>query len=235
MQDGSSTPIKEFFRNKYVRLFLIFDFLAIIAVIAIAIYNSTKNAIIELVVAPIDATISINGNSSYHNGTFRIHPGTYEIVISYDGLDSKSFSIKLEPNSSTAIITFLTENGNLDFYELKDNYSSYLMLSKIASSSDNRTTDRDTSAEAFITKFEKNYSLYQSKLPINHTEYELIDNKDTMVYNLAIRQASDKSSCTKYLCIEAIMILTDDKNLVNSMLKDAGFNLEDFEVEYKIY
>lgn len=235
MQDGSASPIKIFFRNKWVRLILILDVLVIIAIVAIAIYNSTKNAIITFTIAPIDATITVNGNSSYQNGSFQFRPGTYEVVISHDELDSKSFTIELEANSNAAITTFLTKDGSLDFYELNDNQSSYLMLSRIASSSDNQTTDHDTSAEAFITKFEKNYNLYQTELPINHTEYTIIDDKDTMVYDLTIRRASDKSSCIKYLCIEAIMILTNDKNLVNSMLEDAGFNLEDFEVEYKIY
>ena len=61
------------------------------------------------------------------------------------------------------------------------------------------------------------------------------ENKDILVYDISMRRAIDKSSCIKYLCIEAIMILTDDKNIVNSMLEDAGFNLEDFEIEYKIF
>lgn len=236
MQDGMDTPLRSFFRNKWVRLTLFLDILVIAGIIAIVIYNSTKNAIISFTVAPVDATITINGNNTYHNGSFRLHPGNYEIILSHDGLNSKSFTINLEANTSTELKTFLSADDNsFDFYEEKDNYSSYLTLAKIASSNDNQTTDHDTSAEAFIAKFEKNYSLYQTKLPINSTEYKIINNKDTLVYDLTVRQASDKSSCTKYLCIEAIMILTDDKNLVNSKLKDAGFNLEDFEVEYKIY
>lgn len=236
MQDGSVTPIGNFFRNKWVRLILVIDVLAIIGIIAVIIYNSAKNAIIDFTIAPIDATITVNGDSGYHNGSFQFFPGTYEITISHEGLDSKTFNIDLQPNSNIAITTFLSENGNFDFYEFKDNYSSYLMLERIAAASDNQTTDRDTSAEPFIANFQKNYNLYQTELPINYTERIPSSERGiTVAYDLTIRRTSDKSSCIKYLCIEAFMTLTDDKNLVNSMLEDLGFNLEDFEIEYKIY
>lgn len=235
MQNEGVSPLKAFFQNRWVRLVLVIDVIAIIAIVAIIIYNSTKNAIISFTIAPIDATITVNGNSNYHNGSFQVHPGTYEVVISHDNLDSKTFTVELQPNSNVAITTFLANGGNFDFYELKDNYSSYLMLERIASAGDNQTTDNDTSAEAFIKKMEYNTELYQKELPIDHTEYTLSGNRGTMAYDITIRQALNKDSCTKYLCIEAFMILTDNKELVNSMLKDAGFNLEDFEVEYKIY
>lgn len=235
MQDGSVSPIGSFFRNKWVRLILVIDVLSIIGIIAVIIYNSTKNSIINFTIAPIDATITVNGNSSYHNGSYSFHPGTYEVVISHDGLDSKTFTIELQDNSNAAITAFLAKDGNFDFYRLKDNYASYLMLERIAVSSDNQTTDHDTSAESFIADFQEDYNLYQTALPINYTEYTTSGERGTLVYDLTIRRPSDKSSCTKYLCIEAIMILTDDKNLVDSMLQERGFKLEDFEIEYKIY
>ena len=31
------------------------------------------------------------------------------------------------------------------------------------------------------------------------------------------------------------MILTDDKNLVNERLEEEGFNMEDYEIVYKVY
>ena len=229
MQDGSVTPIGNFFRNKWVRLILVIDVLIIIGVIAIIIYNSTKTAIIDFTVAPVDSVITVNGDSSYHNGSFQFHPGSYEVVISHDGLDSKTFNIELQANNNAAVTTFLAKDGNFDFYELKDNYSSYLMLERIASSSDNQTTDHDTSAEEFIADFQRNYKLYSTELPVTYSEYG--DDGKLSKY-ISVRANHD---CIITLCLKAIIRSESDEALVDAMLIGAGFNLEDFEIEYKTY
>ena len=235
MQDGSVSPIRAFFRNKWVRLILVLDVAIIISIIVVLIINSTKQSIITFNVVPADSQISLNGKSGYSNGSYRLAPGVYDVEISHEGLDTKNFKVDLEKDDISTIITFLHQGDNFDFYTLRDNIGDYLSLAEIASAGYNQTTDQDISAEGFIDKINYNTKLYQEELPIDYTEYMRSENKDIMAYNIAIRRAIDKSSCTKYLCIEAIMILTDDKNIVNSMLEDAGFNLEDFEIEYKIY
>lgn len=235
MQDGSVSPIRAFFRNKWVRLILVLDVAIIISIIVVLIINSTKQSIITFNVVPADSQISLNGKSGYSNGSYRLAPGVYDVEISHEGLDTKNFKVDLEKDDISTIITFLHQGDNFDFYTLRDNIGDYLSLAEIASAGYNQTTDQDISAEGFIDKINYNTKLYQEELPIDYTEYMRSENKDIMAYNIAIRRAIDKSSCTKYLCIEAIMILTDDKNIVNSMLEDAGFNLEDFEIEYKIF
>lgn len=235
MQDGSVTPIGNFFRNKWVRLILVLDVVAIISIIVILIINSTKQSVITFNVVPADSQISLNGKSGYSNGSYRLTPGVYDVEISHEGLDTKNFKVDLEKDDISTIITFLHQGDNFDFYTLRDNIGDYLSLAEIASAGYNQTTDQDISAEGFIDKINYNTKLYQEELPINYTEYMRSENKDILVYDISMRRAIDKSSCIKYLCIEAIMILTDDKNIVNSMLEDAGFNLEDFEIEYKIF
>ena len=116
MQDGSISLIRGFFRKKWVIITLAVNVIIIVGVVTIAIYNSTKNAIIKFAIAPVDATIAVNGNDSYHNGSYQFQPGTYDIVISRDGLTSKTFNIELQPNNNIAITTFLSKNGNFDFY-----------------------------------------------------------------------------------------------------------------------
>ena len=235
MQDGSVTPIGNFFRNKWVQLILVLDVVAIISIIVILIINSTKQSVITFNVVPADSQISLNGKSGYSNGSYRLTPGVYDVEISHEGLDTKNFKVDLEKDDISTIITFLHQGDNFDFYTLRDNIGDYLSLAEIASAGYNQTTDQDISAEGFIDKINYNTKLYQEELPINYTEYMRSENKDILVYDISMRRAIDKSSCIKYLCIEAIMILTDDKNIVNSMLEDAGFNLEDFEIEYKIF
>lgn len=69
MQNEGVSPLKAFFQNRWVRVVLVIDIVIIAAIIGIIIYNATKNAIISFAIAPIDATITVNGNSSYSNGS----------------------------------------------------------------------------------------------------------------------------------------------------------------------
>ena len=228
--DGSVSPARAFLRNKWVRLILIIDSVIVIAVIGIIIWNATKTATINFSVAPIDAKIQLNGQGEYYNGSYKLHPGNYTVSISHDGLVTKTFDLELKSGYDTTVTAFLTgENNNLEFYTLKDNFDSFQKLAQIAGKGNNSTTDQDTSAESFIQNFQQAYALWQSELPIRyavHGEYGYL------VKDVTIRASYD---CTLYLCIEALMRGTEDKNLISSLLEEKGFNVEEYEIKYKIY
>ena len=228
--DGNVSALKQFFRNKWVRVILVADVLAIIATIGVLIWNATKTATINFSIAPIDAKIQIDGHGEYYNGSYNLHPGNYTVSISHDNLVTKTFNLELKSGYDTTITAFLTgENGNLEFYTLKDNFESFQKLAQIASKGNNATTDQDTSAESFIQNFQQAYALWQSELPIRyavHGEYGYL------VKDVTIRA---NYNCIHYLCIEALMRGTDDEDLVSSLLEEKGFNLEEYEIEYKIY
>lgn len=228
MQDKGVSPIDEFFRNKWVRLVLVFDALVLLAILVIFIINATKTSTISFNITPLDATITVNGSGEYTTSgqAYSFIPGTYEVQISHPDLTSKKFTVHLEPNHNTVLTTFLSKDGNFDFYTLRDNLSSFQKLSEIASSNNNHTTDHDTSAESFITDFQKNYQLYTTQLPVTHSEY---NSRGDVIKYISIR-ASQKCSIT--LCLRATIVNESDKNLVKSLLKEKGFNVEDFEIEY---
>ena len=235
MQDGSMSPIKAFFRNKWVRLILILDLIAIIFIIALVINNATKTAVINFMVTPVDATITINGRDGYRNGgeAYSFAPGTYEVQISHPDLDSKTFVLNLEANHNVTVSTFLSQNGSFEFYELRDNLSSFEMLAQVASAGNNQTIDQDTSAEAFITNFQKNYNLYSTALPITYSEYDYDEyGREVLSKYITIRESYD---CNVTLCLETAISNEDEKNQAKELLENAGFNIEDFEIEYRVY
>ncbi|MBQ3352761.1 hypothetical protein IJG89_00185 [Candidatus Saccharibacteria bacterium] len=231
---NSGFSLKTILKNKWVIGFLAFDAIVVFIIILLMIIDAKKTVTVEVNVAPLDAVVLIDGHN-YKENTFRINPGVHEVQISREGLSTKTFSVDADLDSIFNITTFLSADGNFDFYTLDNNYASFLELARIGSADNNITMDQDTSAEAFIEKMEKEVELYQQKLPIDYTKYESVDGRDIMAYDLTMRRASDRSSCTKYLCIEAFMILTDDKNLVNERLEEEGFNMEDYEIVYKVY
>lgn len=234
MQNDESR-LKSFFKKKWVRIVVVVDILAMIFLVGVMIWNSTRTAILTLNVAPVDARIQV-GSNVFQNGTYKMHPGTYDVTVSRDGLDTKSFVIELGAGDALYFSVFLksSENG-FGFYTLEGNFESFRKLTEIAGKNDNNTLDSDSSAEEFIASFQEKYNSYISNvLPIEFTEYEKVDNRQVLMKDITIRRGS-ADICERILCVEALMALTNDKGLVNDLLKENGLNPEDYEIHYKFY
>ncbi len=234
MQDDMSLSlVQSFLRNKWVRLFLVLDAILLIIFILTLIWQATEVSVINFNITPLDSTISINGNDDYGNGQYSITPGTYEIVISHEGLETKTFTIDLPPNNIVSISTFLSDKDKtFDYYKLRKNLESFNSLEDIASLNNNITTDHDTSAEDFIQKFKSNQELLSSKLPIDYYESEGDGENRSLLKNITIKAAHD---CNLTLCVRALVVGTDNEDFIKNLLREKGINPEDYEIEYKFY
>ena len=235
---ANESMLKSFFKSKWVITILLLNIVIIIVVITLLIINSSKNSKLVFSVTPLDATISVNGDTNFTNGTNTIYPGKYDITISRDGLETKSFSADVLSDQTITISTFLVDTEKtFDFYKLTENVSSMEKLQEIASKSNNLTTDHDTSAEEFILEYETNASNANLVLPFNYTEYKDSSDSPTgkeVVKDITIRKGSPKD-CKQSLCIEVLMALTDDRELVKQLLVERGINPNGYEIIYKTY
>ena len=235
---GDASPIKQFFRNKWVRLILIVDVITIIVVIAIIVNNATKTATINFNIAPVDASIQIGatGGGGYTNGSYNLHPGTYDITISHDGLESKTFTLDLQSGYSTTLTTFLTgEGNNFDFYTLKDNYDSLQKLIAIASQDSNITTDHDTSAEQFIADFQHNHQ-FLSLSPIVDKTPSKYGKGAGIRYEydtLKIEDGFSLEQCTHVLCLRITDTSGEKEKYALSVVKKLGYDPDAFQVIYE--
>ncbi len=252
--DGSTSPLRQFFGQKWVKAILAFDALAIVAILGVVIWNATKTAIIVLDVAPIDASIQI-GHGGYTNGQYRLHPGSYDIVISRDGLESKTLSVELKSGFITTVSAFLSGAASEDsdasspdgsesapdfsFYEQKNNYASFQKLAEIASKGNNKTIDQDPSAESFIIEYPAKIKKMQAVLPITYTEYGLdpeSQSGESLKLDITIRDGRDSDQCETSACIEVLMVApSDSKTIVEELLARKGIRADDYEIVYKIY
>lgn len=238
MQDENISPFKAFFHNKWVWLILSINIIVIIVTIAILVTESSKTAIVEFNIAPIDAKISVNDSAEYsNNNSYYFSPGTYQITISHDNLDTKVLTIELEPNHNLTVSTFLKgAKNNLDFYTLKENYTSFEALAEIASEVNNLTIDHDTSAEEFIADFQNSYRIFDI-LPIIeqfpseygldygvHYAYDILQIMDG-------RTSSDE--CTKTLCILITDTSGKKEQFALSTIDSLGFNHNAYQIIYK--
>lgn len=231
----SESLLKSFFRNKWVIAILVADVVAVVAIVAIVIVNTLKTSILEFNIAPIGATISVNGDDSYSNGSYHFSPGKYDVTIYYDGLGSKSFSIDLERDSVKVVSAFLSGGSDFSFYELKENYGSFAKLAEIASASNNITIDQDSSAEAFIQKFEKNYE-FLDILPIVERTPSQYGSEYGVRYEydiFTIEDGRDTNECKMTLCLYVTDTLADRKAFAFSVIEKFGYDPNDFEIIYK--
>lgn len=231
--DTTLSLIQVFFRNKWVHLFLIIDVVILITLILTLVWQSTKISTINLNIVPSDSTISINGKTGYSNGQYSITPGTYELAISHEGLETKTLTVDIPQRYVVSVSTFLSDTDKtFDFYKLRKNLSSFNNLKEIASSENNLTTDHDASAEEFIQKFQTSYTDFTTKLPIEYRESAGYGYTLSIQKNITLEAAYD---CEFTLCIRALAAGTESKEFVNNLLQEKGINPEDFEIEYKFY
>lgn len=229
-----ASRLGDFFHNRWVRLVIILDIIILAVIIAVIIYNVTKTAVIVFDIAPVDATISLNGDSSYTNDTYEVHPGTYEVTISHPDLDTKVFSVNLEPHATTKVITFLSASGNFDFYEYEDHLDSYEKLASIASASDNQTTDHDTSAEGFLAE-QAVKNRVSSVLPVS---FPICDgpatrtNCDSVILDYEYSEGCGWKKC---IVIQARGDEFTDEylSIAETYLSEKGYNLGDYQYTYK--
>lgn len=228
--EGDISIVRQFLHNRWVKAAIIIDIFAIITVIGIIIWNATKNTIIIFNITPIDAKIQIDGQGEYTNGMYQIHPGNHTITISHDGLETKSFDLELKAGYETTLTAFLKgKNGDFNFYTLRENYDSNQKLQQIASEGNNLTTDGDASAYSFIADYQLDYDIWQNNLPITYSTH---DEFGRLLIDVTIRAKYD---CEKTMCIEVLMVRTDDESLIKSLLMSHDLDSEVYEIKYKIY
>lgn len=234
----NNSLVGAFFRNFWVRLVLIFDALLLVIIVTIAIINSFKSSVLTLNVAPVNATISVNGKT-YTNGSYSLNPGEYEVKITHESLTPKTLTVNLESGHNLSVAAFLksgeSADPDLSFYLQKDNYTSFLKLAEIASASNNLTFDRDSSAEAFISETQQKLNFVENTLPLTYAEYAKGNvSEQYLTKEVSIIKSSSKS-CKTFLCLKVNLNMTKDTTLARNLLKEHGANLNDYEVIYEMH
>ncbi len=229
------SPLKSFLSKRWVKVVIIVDILAVLAIIVVIIINALKNSVISINVAPLDAKVSINGKGGYKNGQYSFMPGEYTVTVSHDDLDPKTITVNLEPHSVTTVSIYLSKDGSFDFYTYKDNYESYQKLYSIVSSDNNRATDNDTSAEKFISSFQKNYAIFDA-LPIvdkTPSSYGLSLGSKYQYDLLTIQDGRPIEECIKTLCLQITDTAGNKKEYAESVIDKFGYDHNDFQIVYQ--
>ncbi len=111
-------------KKKAIKGTIIFIVAALIGIliysVTIMIINKDKTATIEVLVAPTDAEVRIDGKVFPTKATVKIEPGTYAVQIKKDGFIEFNGTIQANADETAYLYEFLNEtNENGTFY--KDN------------------------------------------------------------------------------------------------------------------
>ena len=204
-------------QNPAIVIILFLEILLVIIFTIINIIKSTKNVTVSILVAPSNATVTIN-NQSYPNGTYNFYPGDYEAIITKDGFDSKKITFTAESNKIVRLYDFLTQNKNFDYY--RSNYEDYQILQQVSKD--------DKEVKNFLDDYDKELSL-KSFLPLSYLEdYSTSNNYINLIFSYETERCKEKPYC---------ILITDtiegNYNFAINYLGKYGYTPEKYEIIYE--
>lgn len=187
----------------------------IIILIVILIYNLNHNAKLDLLVAPREAKVTIDGKI-YQNGVYNFKPGEIEIKVTMDGFDSKETKLVLEPNTTTTYYTYLMPiDGSFDWYL---NHEEDMML---------LNTIGDAEANADAKSYLEKYPIVEV-LPIIYANYD-----DVWNYTEFRVDGGKFDDCEETFCLKITDTTGGNEDAAIEMIREKGFNPSDYEIIYK--
>ena len=106
---------------KYRKQLLIGVVIVLVGIVAVSIYfiimNVINSATINITVAPSIAEVMIDGVKYGANGSHKMAPGEYEIVVSAEGFKTETETIEVGANETANILLYLNPEEGNDWYK----------------------------------------------------------------------------------------------------------------------
>lgn len=103
-------------KRRLITLTTIISAIALIAIITVfLILDGKKSATVNILVAPSQATVKINGKTYKSRQTIKVEPGTKSVTLQADGFISQQFDLETTKNNITYLYVILqptAENAN---------------------------------------------------------------------------------------------------------------------------
>lgn len=207
--------VLSFLKEHLVLCIVIFNLILVGITIGIAVNQATKTATIDILVAPVDAKITLNGTTFENSTTTDIHPGTYEVKIEKEGLKTKTETLEIANNSFTQLRDYLiNEDNSFDYYKTHKN--DFDRLKQVAKEDDEK-------AKTFIKNYERIAGI------INSLPLEYYDRAQENPIGIYIEQTTE--NCPEIVCL-IIHTKEENKNLAYSLITNAGYNPNDYQISF---
>ena len=105
--------------------------LVIFLVIVPLVKNAMRLAFLDILVAPVDASVMINGEE-YRNAIYEMEPGHYTAIVTREGFNEVAVDFDLEKNKTAGLYLYMEPtDGDWNFYEKKENQDSLEALLRL--------------------------------------------------------------------------------------------------------
>lgn len=198
-------------------LYIIIGIAAIVIVVLVGflIYKLKYSAKLDLLVAPREAEILIDGKV-YKNGVYDFEPGEVEIKVSMEGFESKETKLNLESNTTTMYYTYLMPiDGSFEWYL---NHEEDMML---------LNTIGDAEANADARNYLEKYPIVEV-LPIIYADYD-----EKWDYTEFRVDGGKFDSCKETFCLKITDTTGGNKENAIKLISERGFNPDDYEIIYE--
>lgn len=199
--------MKTIFRQKW--LIVALSLILVMVLVALCVIKTFKNSYLNLYVAPVSATVTIDGRQ-YKNGTYAFYEGKHTAIITKDGLEKKEITFYLGPDHYTNLFTYLTGQNN-DFSYYLGNPDDFAILKEIS----------DENSQSFVDQVIKSKGIYDL-LPASIYDG---DNLVASVYK--------NSECGELPCIRVVNMIGDNhEDKVKDFILQNGYNPDFYSVDY---
>lgn len=207
-----------FIRNhKVLSLLLFLNVVAVLVVVLVIVIHNTKTTTVDIMVAPMDAVVELNGTRYENMRSHNVVPGEYHVKISMDGMRTKEYDFNLERDGFVRIWEYLlSADGSFDYYLSHPEDEAVL---------ENIIDEDDRAAQNFIAEYQR-IARINEILPL-----EYYDNENPAdPIGIFIEQSKD-------ICKDKVNCLSvyggeKHQDIAFKMISDAGYSPDDFDVVF---
>lgn len=199
-------------QHKTISVVLLLDLIVAIIIGILVIQRFKRASTLQVLVAPTDAKVTINGKQYQNNGTYEVEPGELYVKVEYDGLVSKEFSLVAVADKTTKVYAYLVgENNDFSIYE--SNMAELDLLKRVG---------QDKEAGDFLQRM--------SIINILPYKYDVFD--EATMTSTTFRIDVDRIDCPDRFCLQAVNQRNSSRELMKQKVLEKGYNLNDYEVFY---
>lgn len=209
-----------YIKQHKIATLVVLNLVAVAIVAAVIIIHLTKTAVIDILVTPKDATITLNGKRYDNQKQHDILPGNYHVKITMDNMQTKEFDITLEKNGFVRISDYLLDtNGSFDYYLTHSMDAA--ILTKVVK-------DDDELAKSFVAEYEKITNITDI-LPFNYDAYT----DDYSEYTQYSIYQDIRDDCDKAVCLIIEDNTGGNEQIAKDKLKELGYDLNNYSITYE--
>ena len=203
-------------RHKVLSMVLFLNVILVLVAILIVTLHLSKTATVDIMVAPSEAVVELNGVSYGNQQAHDVRPGNYHVKISMAGMQTKEYDLELVENEFARIRTYLVdENGGFSYYV--EHPEDMEILEDVA----------DAEAKEFLEEYGRLHAIVDV-LPLTYAN--TFDENATEVVSISIEWGTGSECKEKPYCLVVHDYTGKNTEKALDMIRKAGYNPDDFEI-----